>query len=68
MELQEFDEVYKLMEAAFPDTETRTREGQQDLLAHPNYRIDVERDADGQMLGFLASWNWNCFDLWNISP
>lgn len=61
MELQEFDEVYKLMEAAFPDTEIRTREGQQALLVYPNYRIDVERDADGQMLGFLASWNWSAF-------
>ena len=45
MELLAFDEVYNLMEAAFPDTEIRTREGQHALLAHPNYRIDVDRDA-----------------------
>lgn len=56
-----FAEVFELMESAFPDTEIRTYEGQRSLLSHPNYRIDVERDAQGQMLGFLASWSFSTF-------
>ncbi|KRE82558.1 GNAT family acetyltransferase [Paenibacillus sp. Soil766] len=56
-----FEEVFELMEAAFPVTEIRTYEGQRALLSHPNYRIDVERDAQGQLLGFLASWNFSTF-------
>ncbi|NQX60709.1 GNAT family N-acetyltransferase [Paenibacillus qinlingensis] len=58
---ESFEEVFELMEAAFPETEIRTYEGQQALLSHPNYRIDIERDAQGQMLGFLASWNFSTF-------
>lgn len=56
-----FEEVFELMEAAFPVTEIRTYEGQRALLAHPNYRIDIERDDQGQLLGFLASWNFSTF-------
>ncbi|CAN7646085.1 GNAT family N-acetyltransferase [Paenibacillus sp. LjRoot56] len=56
-----FEEVFELMEAAFPVTEIRTYEGQRALLSHPNYSIDVERDAQGQLLGFLASWSFSTF-------
>ncbi len=56
-----FEDVFELMETAFPVTEIRTYEGQRALLSHPNYRIDVERDVHGQLLGFLASWNFSTF-------
>ncbi|OCT14816.1 GNAT family acetyltransferase [Paenibacillus pectinilyticus] len=56
-----FDEVFKLMEAAFPVTEIRTYEGQRGLLTHPNYRLHVNRDESGDIRGFLASWNFSAF-------
>ncbi|MDR6552002.1 GNAT family N-acetyltransferase [Paenibacillus qinlingensis] len=58
---ESFEEVFELMQVAFPETEIRTYEGQRALLPHPSYRIDAERDDQGQLLGFLASWNWSTF-------
>ncbi|MGG1553858.1 GNAT family N-acetyltransferase [Paenibacillus ferrarius] len=56
-----FDEVFKLLEEAFPVTEIRTYEGQRTLLEHPNYRLHIERDAAGRAAGILASWDFGTF-------
>lgn len=58
MQNHEFDTVFNLMLEAFPASEHRTRQAQQDLLSRKEYRIYVA-ELDGKICGFLALW---CFD------
>ncbi|MBB6733857.1 GNAT family N-acetyltransferase [Cohnella zeiphila] len=53
-----FDEIYAIMKASFPDSETRTYEGQRELLGNPHYRILAEKNGDGKTIAFLAAWEF----------
>ncbi|MFB7814908.1 GNAT family N-acetyltransferase [Paenibacillus chitinolyticus] len=57
----QFDEVFELMEASFPDTEIRTCEGQRALLAHPAYRLNMSRNESGEILAFMGVWEFEAF-------
>ncbi|ETT50248.1 MULTISPECIES: GNAT family N-acetyltransferase [unclassified Paenibacillus] len=52
----EFNEIFAIMEASFPVSEIRTRTGQQALLDRPNYHLYTSKDAEGEILAFLAAW------------
>lgn len=54
-----FDEIFKIMDEAFPDSEMRTYEGQKRLLQNEKYHIYEELDGVGQLVGFLAYWTLN---------
>lgn len=53
-----FDEIFKIMDEAFPDSEMRAYECQKRLLQNEKYHIYEELD-DGRLVGFLAYWTLN---------
>ncbi|AWB45209.1 GNAT family N-acetyltransferase [Paenibacillus sp. CAA11] len=62
MKSQQFNEVYKLMECSFPESEIRTLEGQRALLSHPDYQLITRRTADeGQLVGMMGVWRLGTF-------
>ena len=61
MNLKEFDEVFKIMDNSFPNTEMRTYEGQKKLLLENIYSIDVERNNEDKIIGFIAHWELTDF-------
>jgi len=48
-----FDNIYKIMQDSFPETEICSYENQKKLLDNPNYNIRTY-EKDGQVLGFIA--------------
>lgn len=61
MNLREFDEVYAIMKASFPDSERRTYAGQKELLADPHYRLITETDDNNDIIAFMAVWEFPQF-------
>lgn len=56
-----FDEVFRIMDEAFPNNEMRTYKAQKKLLDNEKYNIYVKKDKYGSIEGFLAYWNLgNC--------
>ncbi len=60
-EKEKFDEVFDIMEEAFPKNEYRIYEEQKKLLDNDKYFIDVEVDENKKILGFMASWEFENF-------
>ncbi len=56
-----FERVYEIMSASFPENEYRTQFGQKELLRHPEYRLITESDDNGQIIAFLAVWEFPIF-------
>lgn len=56
LEHKRFDEVYAIMDQAFPDVEMRTYEEQKRLLKDPSYTIYIEEDETAQICAFLGVW------------
>lgn len=56
-----FEEVFPLMEEAFPDCERRTRAHQERLLSRGEYCLNVKRDEEGRAVAFLACWSFKEF-------
>lgn len=44
MDDRDFDKIFTIMTASFPESERRTYAGQKDLLADPHYRLVTETD------------------------
>ncbi|MFB6366818.1 GNAT family N-acetyltransferase [Paenibacillus elgii] len=57
----EFDKIFAIMEASFPENERRTYAGQKELLADPHYRLITEMNDNNQMIAFLAAWEFPLF-------
>ena len=57
---EEFEQVYRIMEASFPPDEHRPYEEQQKLLDNPNYQIYVAKEDDNflEIQGFMAVWQF----------
>ncbi len=56
----EFNKVYKIMEASFPPDEHRPFEEQKELLDNPCYSIHVVKDSnEGEIQGFMAVWQFD---------
>jgi len=61
MNKREFDKIFTLMEASFPENERRTYAGQKELLADQYYRLITETDNHNQIVAFLAAWEFPLF-------
>lgn len=57
LDKKDFDKVYAIMEASFPETEFRPMEEQYALFADPAYRIFTCR-REGKIAGFFAVWDF----------
>ncbi|MGG4220477.1 GNAT family N-acetyltransferase [Paenibacillus jamilae] len=57
----DFSEIYAIMESSFPASECRTSEAQKALLKHPSYRIITEKNEQGNIVAFLAGWEFAYF-------
>ncbi|WP_058829374.1 GNAT family N-acetyltransferase [Paenibacillus polymyxa] len=57
----DFSEIYAIMESSFPASECRTFEAQKALLKHPSYRIMTEKNEQGNIVAFLAGWEFAHF-------
>lgn len=57
---EEFEQVYRIMEASFPPDEHRPYEEQQKLMDNPNYQIYVAKEDDNflEIQGFMAVWQF----------
>ncbi|MGN0262121.1 MAG: GNAT family N-acetyltransferase [Eggerthellaceae bacterium] len=67
----DFDEVFQIMEASFPEDELRPREEQRALMDEDFYTIFVERSEAGAIAGFLAVWRFDDFlyvDHFAVNP
>ncbi|WP_379135727.1 GNAT family N-acetyltransferase [Paenibacillus sp. sgz500958] len=58
MQAELFDQIYAIMEASFPVSEFRTREGQRALLAEEHYRLITWQTPDGSVVAFMAVWEF----------
>ncbi|MCM3698440.1 GNAT family N-acetyltransferase [Paenibacillus macerans] len=58
---QQFEQVYAIMTASFPEIERRTYAGQKELLSNPYYRLITEPDASKRLVAFLAVWEFPLF-------
>lgn len=61
MDDRDFDKIFTIMTASFPESERRTYAGQKDLLADPHYRLVTETDENNIIIAFLASWEFPQF-------
>ena len=46
LKIQDFDQMYAIMEASFPDDEYRGYEGQRQLLENPEYKVFIHRNEE----------------------
>ena len=61
LEISDFDQMYRLMKASFPQDEYRPYAAQKALLADSAYRIYAHYDKDHSLLAFLAVWDFDGF-------
>lgn len=61
LEINNFDQMYRLMEASFPQDEYRPYASQKALLADPAYRVYAHCDNTHTLLAFLAIWDFGNF-------
>lgn len=61
MDDRDFDKVFSIMMASFPESERRTYGGQRELLADPHYRLITEMDENNNIIAFLAAWEFPQF-------
>ena len=59
--IENFDEIYDLMEEAFPESEYRTYENQKKLFEKKEYKVITEKNEDGEIIAFLAYWKFKEF-------
>lgn len=58
---QEFDEVFKLMQKSFPESEYYNYEKQLGLMDEDEYTIHTKFDENGNLMAFVALWNFPNF-------
>lgn len=60
-QLEIFNQIFRIMEDSFPTTEFRTYSAQKELLANPHYQLLYERNEKDEVIGFIASWEFEFF-------
>ena len=55
------DAVWQLMVESFPYEERRSRDDQQKVMEHSDYRLNVLRNANQDLLGFISCWLFPSF-------
>ena len=64
---QNFEEIYAIYEASFPEVERRTKEGQRAAMNHPRMKVRAAR-KDGRIAAFLTGWELeNCIYLEHLA-
>ena len=58
--MEDFEEVFRIMEQSFPIDERRNREGQQKLLSEEKYKLLGVKN-DGNLIAFFAVWDFTDF-------
>lgn len=58
---EEFDEIFKLMQKSFPESEYRPYEQQFKLLKVKEYKILTQYDGSGNLKAFAAIWDFPKF-------
>ena len=61
LDISDFDQMYRLMEASFPQDEHRPYVGQKALFDDPAYRVCAHCDDNHTLLAFLAIWDLGDF-------
>ena len=60
LKIQDFDQMYAIMEASFPDDEYRGYEGQRQLFENPEYKVFIHRNEETKEIdGFLSAWEFD---------
>ena len=54
---EDFPSIWRIMEPSFPRDERRPRDEQLAIFDQPEYHVYGARDADGVLVGFLATWS-----------
>ena len=58
---EKFDQVFDLMKASFPESEYRDYKNQKKLLSDPRYHLLTEENKQGEVIAFLAGWEFETF-------
>ncbi|WP_236570637.1 GNAT family N-acetyltransferase [Paenibacillus sp. An7] len=58
---EKFDQVFDLMKASFPESEYRDYKNQRKLLSDPRYQLLTEENKQGEVIAFLAGWEFADF-------
>ena len=58
LDISDYDQMYHLMEASFPQDEYRPRAAQKALFDDPAYRVYAHYDDCHTLLAFLAIWDF----------
>ena len=53
--IDDFEQIFDIMEASFPSDEYRTKQGQRALFCDPRYYVFGKKQA-GRLVGFIALW------------
>ncbi|MBQ6946459.1 MAG: GNAT family N-acetyltransferase [Clostridia bacterium] len=60
LKIEDFDQMYHVMQYSFPPEERRTYNEQKALFNDPRYRVYVQKEQ-GSVIAFLASWHLDGF-------
>lgn len=58
-----FDKIFSLMQASFPEEEFRDYEGQKKLLDNPKYRVIARFSGSEDLVGFISFWSLDGFNF-----
>ena len=61
LNINDFDAVYDIMQQSFPSDEYRPYEEQKSLFENDEYNIYVQKEDDGNIIAFIAVWDFNSF-------
>lgn len=61
LNVNEFDEMYSIMEDSFHNDEFRPRDEQIKLFKNKDYNVFVVKDTDKNIVAFIAVWNFEDF-------
>ena len=62
LEKNDFEQLFAIMQEAFPPEEYRPKNRQFEILDDENYSVSIVKE-NGKILGFLAIWNLGEFDF-----
>ena len=59
--INDFEEIYAIMEESFPSDERRTKEEQYGVFSEPFYKMYVHKDKNSRIKAFIAVWEFDKF-------
>ena len=61
--INNFDEVFRIMDEAFPNHEIRTYKDQKNLLDNDKYNLIIEYNENKKIIGIMAVWEFEKFSF-----